>query len=85
MKEGLRERLKKLLIDSKKLTKEQVQKALEIQSKEGGSLSKILVKGGLITETDLMVLLSKGLKIPPIALSKYKIDSEVISIIPEKS
>jgi len=84
MPKTLREKLSKLLIDSKLINEKGLKKALAIQKKEGGSVGKILVKLKLITEKDLMIFLSQGLNIPPIDLSKYRVDPIIARIIPER-
>jgi len=84
MPKTLREKLSKLLIDSKLINEKSLKKAIAIQKKEGGSIGKILVKLKLITEKDLMILLSQGLNIPPIDLSKYRVDPIIARIIPER-
>lgn len=73
-----------ILEKSEVLKKEQLEKALSIQKDKGGSLGKILVEQGFMDHQDLMVLVSHQLNIPPIDLSKYKINPEVIELIPEK-
>lgn len=83
MKKSLKERLNELLLERRLITKEELEVALQLQKKKGKSLGKILVEQGLISEKDLMVLLSQELNIPPMNLAKYKIDSEVIKLIPE--
>lgn len=84
MQKTLREKLIEILEKSEVLKKEDIRKVLSMQQKKGGSLGKILVEEGLINHQDLMVLLSQQLNIPPIDLSKYKIDTSVINLIPEK-
>jgi len=71
-------REKKLLDEGK------IRRALQIQKKRGGSLGKILVKENIITRKDFMAFLSEQLSIPPIDLSKYKIDPDVAKLVPEK-
>ncbi len=83
MKKSLKERLNELLLERKLITEEKLNSALRIQKKKGENLGKILIDQGLITEKDLMILLSQELSILPINLTKYKIDSEVIKLIPE--
>lgn len=85
MKKSLKERINELLVERELITKEKLKAALQIQKKEGGNLGRILISQGLITEKDLMVLLSQELNIPPMNLTKYKIDPEVIKLIPEQS
>jgi len=81
---SLKERLIELLINNKAISKAQLDKALKIQKDKGGSLRNILVQSGFITEKDLMSVLSQGLGIPPISLSRFKIDSELIKLIPRE-
>ncbi len=57
-------------------------KALKEQEKSGGELSKILIKLNLINEDVLAQILSEGLGLPPINVSRLKVDPEVLKIIP---
>jgi len=79
---SLKERLIELLINNKVISKSQLDKALKIQKEKGGSLKDILVKSGFITEKDLVSVLSQGLGIPPISLARFKIDPELLKLIP---
>lgn len=81
---SLKEKLVKLLVDGNIVKNKDLDKALEIQKKSGGSLGKILVDQGFITNRALMVAVSEQLNIPPIDLSKYKINREILKLIPEK-
>ncbi len=81
---SLKERLIELLINNKAISKAQLDKALKIQKDKGGSLKNILIQSGFITEKDLMSILSQGLGIPPISLARFKIDSELIKLIPRE-
>ena len=81
----LKKKLNELLLKNKLLSEKDLKKALEIQKeKGGGSLSKILVEQKLVSQKDLMVCLGGQLGIPPINLSKYRIDPEVVKLIPER-
>ncbi len=71
-----------ILIKDKILTEAQLKKALKVQNQKGGSLKDILVNLGFVSEKDLMAALSQGLGIPPIALSRFKIDPEILKLIP---
>jgi type IV pilus assembly protein PilB len=79
---SLKERLIELLINNKVITKAQLDKALKAQKEKGGSLRQILVQSGFVSEKDLMSVLSQGLGIPPISLSRFKIDAELLKLIP---
>ncbi len=81
---SLKERLKEILIRDNIIKQEDLDRALEEQKLRGGELSKILVKMGLINEEELTLLLSQGLGMPPIDISRFKIDPEVVKIIPSE-
>lgn len=81
---SLKERLKKILINSKLITSEQLSEALEFQRKKGGRLGDVLVNLGHINRKDLMVALSQELNIPPVDLSKLQIKPEIIKLIPKQ-
>ncbi len=79
---SLKERLNEILIKDKLISETQLKEALRIQRKKGGSLRNILVGLGYINEKDLMAALSQGLGIPPISLSRFKIDPDILKLIP---
>lgn len=79
---SLKERLTELLINNKAISKAQLDKALKIQKEKGGSLKNILIQSDFIAEKDLMSVLSQGLGIPTISLSRFKIDPELLKLIP---
>jgi type IV pilus assembly protein PilB len=81
---SLKEKILKIFIDKHLLKEADLEKALKIQRENGGSLSDILVGLGLISRDELMVALSQELGIPPINLSRYKIDPNVVKLIPKK-
>lgn len=80
---SLKDRLQHILIDDQIISKKDLDRALKEQQQSGGQLSDILVKMRLVNEDDLTHVLSKGLGIPPIDISRLKIDPEVIKIIPK--
>ena len=80
---SLRERLKEILIRDNLITESDLEKALHEQKKSGGELSKILINLNLISEDDLARVLSEGLGIPPIDISRMRINSDVIKVIPQ--
>ncbi|MBU3958807.1 MAG: Flp pilus assembly complex ATPase component TadA, partial [Candidatus Omnitrophica bacterium] len=79
---SLKEHLTEILINNKLITQEQLDQALEAQKKKGGRLSDILVDLNFIKENELILLLSETLNFPLIDLKRFKIDQEVIKIIP---
>jgi len=81
---SLKERLTQILIDNKLLTKEKLDQALEIQKKKGGRLSDIIVGLGLIKEGELALTLSQGLGFPLMDIKRFKIDPDIVKIIPRE-
>ncbi|MEA3305249.1 MAG: ATPase, T2SS/T4P/T4SS family, partial [Candidatus Omnitrophota bacterium] len=81
---SLKERLNKILLEKKLITSDKLKEALNTQKDKGGKLSDILINSGLIDGKDLMIVLSEELSIPPINLSRYKIDPSVIKMVPRK-
>lgn len=84
MVKSLKDRFVELLLKNNFITKKQLDEILEEQKKRKSSISELLTKKGLISQRDLMILLSQELSIPPINLSKYKISPDVIKLIPER-
>ena len=81
---GLKEKLTKILIDKHLIKESDLEKARAVQKEKGGGLSDILVTLGFISKNDLMVVLSEELGIPPMNLARFKIDPDVIKLIPRK-
>ena len=79
----LRENIIEILVKSKRLQAEQIEKALQIQKQKGIPLRDVLVEQGFISEEELLSLLSSQLYIPILHLTKYKFDPEIIKFIPE--
>jgi len=80
---SLKDRLKEILIRDEHITSEDLDIALKEQAKSGGELSKILIQMKLINEDVLTQVLSEGLGLPPINISRLKIDPEVVKLIPK--
>jgi type IV pilus assembly protein PilB len=79
---SLKERLKEILVNKRLLTQEQLDQALEVQKQKGGRLSDIIIQLKFIKESELISSLSEGLGLPLIDLKRFKIDSEVVKVIP---
>jgi len=79
----LKDRLQEILIRDKHISPEDLERALQEQKKTGGELSKILTRLNLIDEDALTQVLSEGLGLPPINISRLKVDPEVLRIIPK--
>ncbi len=79
---SLKDRLTEILINNKLITKEQLDKALEVQKEKGGKLSDIIIDLKFVKENELISTLSEGLGLPLIDLRRFKIDHEIVKIIP---
>ncbi|MFH0941190.1 MAG: ATPase, T2SS/T4P/T4SS family [Candidatus Omnitrophota bacterium] len=80
----LKNKLPEILLEAKLVTPQDMERALKVHADTGGSLKDILLKEGYVKERDLMAALSKELFIPYLELSKYKVDPQVVGLIPEK-
>ncbi|MCX5677751.1 MAG: ATPase, T2SS/T4P/T4SS family [Candidatus Omnitrophica bacterium] len=85
MTPGLKEKLTKILIDKNLIKEDDLQKALALQKEKGGSLSDVLIALKLISKNDLMMVISEHLGIPPINLSRFKIDPAVLKLVSRKT
>lgn len=80
----LKEAIIEILLKSKQINKKQIEEALEAQKEKQLPLRQILVEHKIISEEELLSLLSKELYIPTLHLTKYKFDSEITRLIPER-
>lgn len=82
---NLSERIIEILKETKRISEADIQKALSEYAKDNsGKLRDVLVRMGLITEKELMSLLSVELKVPFLNLTKYKISPDIAKAVPEK-
>lgn len=84
MSKTLKEKIIDLLIEKKSIKKEDLDDALRRQKDKGESLDKIFLEKGIINEQELLIILAKELNIPPIDLTKYRIDPDLLNVIPER-
>ena len=73
-----------ILIASKKISQEELDKALAVQKNTGKKLGKILVEMGMLEEKAVYEFLALQLNIPLIDLNNMPIDPDVIQLVPEK-
>ena len=78
-----RKSLGELLVEEKLITPEQLDNAVNLQQKQGGRLSEILLSQGLVKAQDLAAVLSVKLNVPLIDLQRHKIQPEALRLIPE--
>ena len=75
-------RLGDLLVQSGKLTPQQLQQGLAGQKEKGGRLGSNLVRLGFLSEKELVEFLSQHFGVPAIDLNRVEIDESVVKIIP---
>jgi len=79
---SLKDLLVELLINNKLITQEQLAQALALQKQAGGRLSDILVNLKFVKEDELISTISESSGLPLIDLKRFKIDYEVVKLIP---
>jgi len=81
---SIKENIISILLNSKAVGAEALDKALEIQRKKQLPLRKVLLEEKLVSESQLIALLSEHLYIPLLRLDKYKFDPKLFELIPER-
>jgi type IV pilus assembly protein PilB len=75
-------KLGELLVRNKLISKEQLDKALQVQKTSGNKLGYDLVKLGFVTDEDIAQCLSRQFGIPAINLSHFEIDQSILDLVP---
>ena len=78
-----RKSLGEMLVEEDLITTEQLENALELQRRQGGELSEILVNQGLVKAEDLAAVLSVQLNVPLIDLKRHMVQPNALRLIPE--
>ncbi len=79
---SLQKRIVDALLSRGLLTAEQMEEVLAVQRTQGGGLQALLTERGLVSEADLVAAISQGVGIPPINLSRMKLDVGLRALIP---
>ena len=78
-----RVRIGDLLVEHKFISEAQLQQALTEQKKTGRKLGRVLVESGFVGEDQLLELLSEQLDIPYVDLSRFELNPDLVSKLPE--
>lgn len=78
-----RRRLGDLLIAAGMITSDQLEEALREQKRTGERLGRVLVRLGFITEESILEVLEFQLGIPKVVLADYRLEPEVVHLVPE--
>ncbi len=81
---NLKERLVDILVRYKSIPKEKLDELIQLQKRKKLSLRQLLLKEKIISEQELLSILSEHLYLPFLRLAKYKFDPKVISLVPEQ-
>jgi type IV pilus assembly protein PilB len=77
------ERIGELLVKENLLSTDQLRKARDEASSEGGRLGAQITKLGYLQESELTDFVAKQYGVPAINLNEFDIDAEVIKLVPE--
>ena len=77
-------RLGEVLVENQVITEEQLQKALEIQKKEGKRLGEVLTSHGMCSEYQMLNALAKRLNLTYEPNIAAQVDVEIAKIVPEQ-
>ncbi len=75
--------LGQLLLERKLITKEQLEKALEMQKEQGGLIGQIFVSLGYVKEDEIAHAITVQYGYPYLPLSNYEFNKEVVKVIPK--
>ena len=75
-------KLGQLLVNNNIINEEQLDKALDLQKKEGGRVGSNLIKLGFVTEENLVEFLSQQYGVPSATISTEEFDDSIIKFIP---
>ena len=78
---SLKERIVEVLLARNLVQRQALDEVLAFQRAKGGSLQKLLVDRGLVSEEDYLAAISQGLGIPPISLPRLTLDPSLKGLI----
>ena len=82
-----KEKLGQILLKESLITEEQLEKAMEIQKKDGARLGETLINLGILTEKDIVVAMAKQLSIPYASYAKGLLkpseNQDLAKLVPE--
>ncbi len=85
MKKSLKDRILKALQESGRVDKKRLKTVLKrAQEKNGGDVISLLAESGIISDHDLLTILSQELDIPLINTTRIIPEKQIMSLVPEK-
>ena len=77
-----KKRLGEILVEGGLLTKKQIEEALPYQKKSGLKLGQFLVREGVVSESQIVDMVSTQLNLKKYSAAKYKVDTELSNVLP---
>jgi type IV pilus assembly protein PilB len=78
-------KLGEILVRENLITTQQLREALEYQRSSGGRLGSNLIKMGFLSEEIITAVLSRQYGVPSVNLEMFRIDADVINLIPQET
>lgn len=82
MEKPVKKKLGEILVSSKLVSQENIDKALHVQTEKGGLLGSILVSMNCVTEEGIAQALVSYLRLPYLPLSRYDLNPEAVKLVP---
>lgn len=79
-----KKRIGEILIEEGCINREGLERALQVQRKEGGLLGAALIRLGLVTEEVLTAALTKQFGFPFIRLKNYRVNQNAVKKLPKE-
>jgi type IV pilus assembly protein PilB len=77
-----KKRLGEILVEGGLLTKKQLEQALPYQKKSGLKLGQFLVREGIVSESQIVDMVSNQLNLKKYSADQYNVDTELANVIP---
>lgn len=84
MSQRIRKRLGEILLDAKKLSEDDLLRALAEQKKYGEKLGRVIIKLGLLSSKEILNTVSQQLHIPIVNLDNKEIPEELLKLLPQE-
>jgi len=78
------DRFVNLLLEKKLINDESLKKAQEEAKKKGAKLTETILEMGLISKSNYLAILSEEFGYPAIDISKFKLQSDILKMVPKK-
>ncbi|MDD4013672.1 MAG: ATPase, T2SS/T4P/T4SS family [Candidatus Omnitrophica bacterium] len=81
---SLSDKTQQILVDKGVISAADLEKAKSLCAREGGKLSAVLIKMKAVPREDLLAGVSLCLDVPPLNLSRFKVDIDTLGLVPKR-